>query len=92
MAGASCSVDSSVCMARTATSVRDFDELGPVALNWTAHYEWLRIGHNRVRIYRLEAKLLDRHRVVVLVSRVGEILRVEFPGDIKLITDIHYAS
>jgi hypothetical protein len=63
-----------------------------LGLTWTARYEWLKIGHNKVRIYRLEAKLLDRHRIVVLISRVGEILRVEMPGEIKLVNDILYAS
>jgi hypothetical protein len=63
-----------------------------LALKWEARFEWLTIGRNKVRIYRLEAKLLDRHRIVVLVSRVGEILRIEFPGDLKLINDILYAS
>ena len=63
-----------------------------LALNWTARYEWLQIGHNKVRIYRLEAKLLDRHRIVVLISRVGEILRIELPGEIKLVNDILYAT
>ena len=63
-----------------------------LGLKWDAHYEWLRIGQNRVRIYRLEAKLLDRHRIVVLVSRVGEILRIELPGELKLINEVLYAS
>ena len=63
-----------------------------LALAWTARYEWLRIGHSKVRIYRLEAKVLDRHRIVVLISRVGEILRVELPGEIKLVNDILYAT
>ena len=30
--------------------------------------------------------------VVLLVSRVGEILRVEFPGGLKLINDVLYAT
>ncbi|HVK59185.1 MAG TPA: hypothetical protein VM735_10415, partial [Candidatus Kapabacteria bacterium] len=63
-----------------------------LGLKWDAHYEWLRIGQNRVRIYRLEAKLLDRHRIVVLVSRVGEILRIELPGELKLINEVLFAS
>jgi hypothetical protein len=63
-----------------------------LGLKWEARYEWLRIGQSRVRIYRLEARLLDRHRITVLVSRVGEILRIEFPGEIKLINDVLYAS
>lgn len=63
-----------------------------LGLDWEARYEWLRIGRNRVRVYRLEAKLLDHHRMVVLVSRVGEILRIELPGGLKLINEVLYAS
>jgi hypothetical protein len=63
-----------------------------LALKWEAHREWLRIGQNRVRVYRLEARLLDRHRIVVLVSRVGEILRVELPGELRLINDVLFSS
>jgi hypothetical protein len=63
-----------------------------LALKWEAHREWLRIGQNRVRVYRLEARLLDRHRIIVLVSRVGEILRVELPGELRLINDVLFSS
>ena len=63
-----------------------------LGLKWAARMEWLRIGQSRVRIYRLEARLLDRHSVVVLVSRVGEILRIELPGEVKLINEVLYAS
>jgi hypothetical protein len=63
-----------------------------LGLKWEARYEWLRIGQNRVRIYRIEARLFDRHRISVWVSRVGEILRIELPGEIKLINDVLYAS
>jgi hypothetical protein len=63
-----------------------------LGLHWEARYEWLQIGSSKVRIYRLEAKLLDRHRLVVLVSRVGEILRIELPGELKLVNDILYAG
>ena len=63
-----------------------------LALKWEGRYEWLQIGRNKVRIYRLEAKILDRHRIVVLVSRVGEILRIDLPGDIKLVNDVLYAT
>jgi hypothetical protein len=63
-----------------------------LGLKWEARREWLRIGQSRVRIYRLEARLLERHRIVVLVSRVGEILRMELPGEVKLINEVLYAS
>jgi hypothetical protein len=58
-----------------------------VRLNWEARQDWLQMGHSRARIYRLEARLLDKYRVVVLVSRVGEILRVDLPGDVTLVNE-----
>ena len=58
-----------------------------LGLNWEARNDWLGIGHSQVRVYRLEAPLLDRFRVVVIVSRVGEILRVELPNGLLLINE-----
>ena len=63
-----------------------------LGLKWETRTEWLRVGRSRVRIYRAEAKLLDQYRIIVLVSRVGEILRIEFPGGVKLINEVLYAS
>ena len=72
--------------------------LGPVAglghpktlslgLKWEAHNDWLRIGHSQVRVYRLQARLLDRYQAVVIVSRVGEIMRVELPNGLLLVNE-----
>lgn len=58
-----------------------------VKLDWEARQDWLQMGHSRVRIYRLEARLLDKYRMVVLVSRVGEILRVDLPGEVTLVNE-----
>ena len=55
-----------------------------LGLNWEARNDWLKIGRSAVRVYRLEARLFDRYRAVVFVSRVGEILRVELPDKIVL--------
>ncbi len=52
------------------------------ALEWEARNDWLRVGHARLRVYRLQARLLDRFQAVIYVSNVGEILRVELPDDI----------
>jgi hypothetical protein len=51
-------------------------------LTWQARQDWLLAGRTRMRVYRLETKLLDRFRIRVSVSPVGEILRVELPGEI----------
>jgi hypothetical protein len=55
-----------------------------LAPHWEAHQDWLQAGRSRMRIYRLETRLLDRYRMRISVSPVGEILRVELPGDIVL--------
>jgi hypothetical protein len=63
-----------------------------LALPWEARSEWLQIGRSKVRVYRLQARFLDQHQIAILVSRVGEILRVELPGDFKLISDLLFAG
>jgi hypothetical protein len=55
-----------------------------LGLTWQARQDWLPAGRTRLRVYRLETRLLDRYRLRVYVSPVGEILRVELPGDILL--------
>ena len=44
----------------------------------------MRLGSARVRIYRLEFKLSGERQITVRVSRVGEILQVEFPGQLVM--------
>jgi hypothetical protein len=58
-----------------------------LGLAWEASTDWLSVGHSRVRVYRLRAHLLDRYEVVVIVSRVGEILRVDLPRDGQLVNE-----
>lgn len=53
----------------------------------SATHDWLRAGHSQVRVYRLEAVLGEHFRLVVYASRVGEILRVDLPGDLFLLND-----
>jgi hypothetical protein len=53
-------------------------------LQWKARHDWLPVGRTPMRVYRLQTRLLDRFLVRVFVSPVGEILRVELPGDILL--------
>lgn len=58
-----------------------------LALHWKARQDWAKFGHSSIRVYRLEAKLLDPYKAVLLVSRVGEILRVELPDAVVLTND-----
>ena len=58
-----------------------------LGLRWEARNDWLKIGHSQVRVYRLHTRLLDRYQAVVVVSRVGEILRVELPNGLLLVNE-----
>lgn len=64
----------------TSDSVRNLS----LGLNWEAHQDRLEIGNARIRGYRLRARLFDRYQIVIFVSSVGEILRVELPDDVVL--------
>jgi hypothetical protein len=48
------------------------------------------VRHASVRAYRLKTRILDRYDIVIFVSRVGEILRVELPDEIVLTNDQLY--
>jgi hypothetical protein len=64
------------------------DEMWGLGLEWEARMDWLPIGGSRVQAYRLTARLVDRHRVVIWVSRVGEILRVDLPEGFSVVNDV----
>ena len=70
-------------------SVPDAGKPGSFSLGaaWVARTDWITIGHASARAYRLQMKLLDRYQVVIMVSTVGEILRVELPGDWTLVNE-----
>jgi len=55
-----------------------------LGLRWEARNDWMKIGHAQFRIHRLSARLLNRYQVVVCVSRVGEILRVDLPDGVRV--------
>lgn len=54
------------------------------SFRWTTRSDWLRIGNQRVRVYRIRARWLDRFEMNAYFSRAGEILRVTFPDGIIL--------
>lgn len=57
------------------------------AVRWEARNDKLKINQGFARVYRLSADLGERRRVVIIVSRVGEILKVELPQGITLVND-----
>jgi hypothetical protein len=58
-----------------------------LGLNWEGRQDWLKMGHSRVKVYQLRARLLDKYEILVVISRVGEILRVELPGEMTLVNE-----
>jgi hypothetical protein len=56
-----------------------------LGLHWEARNDSIIVGRNRVRAYRLQTKLLDRYRIALFVSPVGEILRAELSENIVLV-------
>ena len=55
-------------------------------LHWEAHHERLMLGREPVSAYRLETRVLD-HPMVIDVSTLGEILRIELPGSVTATLD-----
>jgi len=58
-----------------------------LGVKWDAHEDSIRFGRTAVQVYRLHTRLMDRYEVNVIVSRAGEILRADLPGDYRLIND-----
>ncbi|HUR45287.1 MAG TPA: hypothetical protein VMZ27_05350 [Candidatus Saccharimonadales bacterium] len=58
-----------------------------VGLKWEAREDKLKIAGSFMRVFRLQTRLLDHFPVIIYVSRVGEILRVELPDEIVLGND-----
>ena len=61
----------------------------PLSLNleWQARSDTLKIGTARTRIYRLGTRFLDKYEATALISRVGEILRLELPDQVLLVNE-----
>ncbi len=55
-------------------------------LRWEAYHDRLMVGREPVSAYRLEARIFD-HPLVIYVSTLGEILRVELPGGVTAVLD-----
>jgi hypothetical protein len=57
-------------------------------LAWEARTDWMLVGGTRVQVFRLQARLAERHELKVLVSRSGEIMRVDLPGGLSLVNEV----
>ena len=58
-----------------------------LGVKWDAQEDLIRIGRTPVQVYRLHTRVLERYDVTAIVSRAGEILRVELPEEVTLIND-----
>jgi hypothetical protein len=56
------------------------------SIQWEARRDRLMIGHEAVSAYRLETRVLG-NPVIIDVSTLGEILRVELPGNVTATLD-----
>jgi hypothetical protein len=57
-----------------------------ITVKWEAHRDRVIIGHEPVTAYRVETRVLD-HPIVLYVSSLGEILRMELPGGMTAALD-----
>ncbi len=55
-------------------------------IHWEAHRDRLIIGRESVPAYRLETRVFE-HPLVIYVSTIGELLRVEMPGGVTATFD-----
>jgi len=58
-----------------------------LGVKWDAQEDSFRIGHTAVQVYRLHTLLLERYEISAIVSRAGEILRIDLPGEFTLVND-----
>jgi hypothetical protein len=45
-----------------------------------------------VRVYRLRARIVEGQEIDILVSRVGELLKVELPFNLRLVNETLFAN
>ncbi len=57
------------------------------SIHWQARRAHLKTGPELVSVYRLETQLLQ-NQIVIYASTLGEILRVELPGNAVATLDI----
>jgi len=65
---------------------QSFERLA-AGVKWEAFEEWLNLGSTRTRVYRLRARLFADREIRIAVSRAGEILIVELPDGVRLVSE-----
>lgn len=80
----SAAIGSAVLPLNTATNLAP----ARASIKWDAREDKLKVGGTFMRVYRLQTRVLDSFPVVIYISRVGEILRIELPDEIVLANDV----
>ncbi len=61
--------------------------LATLGLEWETRNDWLQFRNARLRVYRVDVRLLGKYRARLFISPVGEIIRIELPPHILLYND-----
>jgi len=56
-------------------------------ISWGVYNDWWKVGHSHLRVYRIELQILNRFVITFIISRVGEILRIEFPSELTAVNE-----
>ena len=56
-------------------------------VKWDVYNDWWRVGHSNLRVYRVQLEILNRYTISIIISRVGEILRIELPNEITVVNE-----
>lgn len=59
----------------------------PPQIQWRAFNDRIRIGRSSVRAYRVVGTIADRYEINAIISRAGELLQVDFPGEIRFVNE-----
>jgi hypothetical protein len=56
-------------------------------LQWSASTDFMKLGNSSSQVYRLDLEPMDGMPITLLVSRAGEILRVDLPHNLILVNE-----
>lgn len=62
----------------------DMFRMMQLGLRWEARQDWLKIGHSKLKTFRISMRLPEDRELSIYISRSGEILRVLLPDGYEL--------
>ena len=76
-----------LAMGAPLTALNGNDSGRPLHLRWEARNDSITVQHVHIRGYRLHTKILDRYPISIFINPAGEILRIDLPGEVVLLSD-----